>query len=67
MSLTACGSTGGNLSFGALYRAPAGAGGYKLHVKTQKEQVKQDIAEGNINQKERDVPIDQFKRDSLLP
>jgi hypothetical protein len=66
MSLTACGSTGGNLGLGALGGAAAGAGGYEYHLKTQKEQVEQDLKDGKIDQKERDIRIDQIQRDSLL-
>lgn len=64
--LTACGSTAGNLGLGALGGAAAGAGGYEYHLKNQKEQVEQDYKDGKIDQKERDIRIDQIKKDSLF-
>ncbi|MDH5698345.1 MAG: hypothetical protein OEZ41_00080, partial [Nitrospirota bacterium] len=64
-SLTGCG-TGGNIGLGALGGAAAGAGGYELHLNNQKNQVEQDFKDGKIDEKERDVRIDQIKRDSLL-
>jgi hypothetical protein len=66
LSLTACGSTGGNLGLGALGGAAAGAGGYEYHLKTQKDQVEQDFKDGKIDQEERDIRMDQIKRDSLI-
>ena len=66
MSLTAWGSTGGNLGLGALSGAAAGAGGYEYHLKTQKEQAEQDLKDGKIDQKERDIRLDPIQRDSLL-
>jgi hypothetical protein len=66
MSLTACGSTSGSLGLGAVGGAAAGAGGYEYHLKNQKDQVEQDLKDGKIDQKERDIRIDQIKRDSLL-
>jgi hypothetical protein len=65
-SLTACGSTAGNLGFGALGGAAAGAGGYEYHLKNQRERVEQDFKDGKIDQKERDIRMDQIKRDSFL-
>jgi hypothetical protein len=65
-SLTGCGSTGGNLGLGALGGAAAGAGGYELHLNNQKNQVEQDFKDGKIDEKERDIRLNQIKRDSLL-
>ena len=66
VSLTACGSTAGNLGLGAVGGAAAGAGGYEYHLKNQKERVEQDFKDGKIDQKERDIRIDQIRRDSLF-
>jgi hypothetical protein len=65
-SLTGCGSTGGNLGLGALGGAAAGAGGYELHLNNQKNQVERDFKDGKIDEKERDIRLDQIKRDSFL-
>ncbi len=64
-SLTACG-TAGNLGLGAVGGAAAGAGGYEYHLKNQKDRVEQDFKDGKIDQKERDIRIDQIKRGSLF-
>jgi len=66
VSLTACGSTAGNLGLGAVGGAAAGAGGYEYHLKNQKDRVEQDLKDGKIDQKERDIRIDQIRRDSLF-
>ena len=66
LSLTGCESTGGNLGLGALGGAAAGAGGYELHLNNQKNQVEQDFKDKKIDEKERDIRLDQIKRDSLL-
>lgn len=66
LSLTACGSTAGNLGLGAVGGAAAGAGGYEYHLKNQKDRVEQDFKDEKIDQKERDIRIDQIKRDSLF-
>ena len=66
LSLTGCGSTGGNIGLGALGGAAAGAGGYELHLNNQKNQVQQDFKDRKIDEKERDIRLDQIKRDSLL-
>ena len=65
MSLTACLNTCGNGVFLALAHS-VGAGGYDYHLKTQKDQVDQDHKDGKIHQKERDIRIVQFRRDSLV-
>ena len=64
--LTGCGGTAGNLGLGALGGAAAGAGGYEYHLKTQKDRVKQDYKDGKIDEKERDIRLNQIERDSLL-
>ncbi len=66
LSLTACESTGGNVGLGVLGGAAAGAGGYELHLNNQKNQVEQDFKDKKIDEKERDIRLDQIKRDSLL-
>jgi hypothetical protein len=66
LSLTACGSTGVNVGLGVLGGAAVGAGGYELHLKNQKEQVKEDFKDEKIDEKERDIRLSQIKRDSLL-
>ena len=66
LSLTGCGSTGGNLGLGALGGAAAGAGGYELHLNNQKNKVEEDFKDKKIDEKERDIRLDQIKRDSLL-
>ncbi len=65
MSLTAYRNTCGNRVFSALAHS-VGAGGYDYHLKTQKDQVDQDHKDGEIAQKERDIRIVQFRRDSLV-
>ncbi len=64
--MTACGSTGGNVGLGVLGGAAAGAGGYELHLNNQKNQVEEDFKDKKIDQRERDIRLDQIKRDSLL-
>ena len=66
LSLTACGSTGGNVGLGMLGGAAAGAGGYEIHLNNQKNQVEQDFKDKKIDEKERDIRLDQIKRDSLI-
>ena len=66
LSLTACSSSGGSLALGALGGAAACAGWYELHLKNQKDQVEKDFKDGKIDQKERDIRINQIERDSLL-
>ena len=61
-----CSSTAGNVALGAGVGAVAGAGGYEYHLKRQKDKVEADFKSGSIDQKERDIRIDQIKRDSLL-
>ena len=61
-----CSSTAGNVGLGAGVGAVAGAGGYEFHLKRQKDKVEEDFKNGNIDQKERDIRIDQIQRDSLL-
>jgi len=62
----ACSSTAGNVGLGAGIGAVAGAGGYEFHLKRQKDKVMEELKNGNIDQKEHDIRIDQIKRDSLL-
>jgi len=64
--LTACESTGGNLGLGVLGGAAAGAGGYELHLNNQKNQVEEDFKDKKIDERERNIRLDQIKRDSLL-
>ncbi len=64
--LTGCGSTGGNVGLGALGGAAAGAGGYEYHLKRQKDRVEQNFKDGKIDQEERDIRLDQIRRDSLV-
>ncbi len=66
LGLTGCESTGGNLGLGVLGGAAAGAGGYELHLNNQNNQVEQDFKDGKIDEKERDIRLDQIQRDSLL-
>lgn len=66
LSLTACESTGANVGLGVLGGAAASAGGYELHLNNQKNRVEEDFKDKNIDEKERDVRLDQIKRDSLL-
>ncbi|MDH5428448.1 MAG: hypothetical protein OEZ57_07605 [Nitrospirota bacterium] len=66
LSLTACESTGGNVGLGVLGGAAAGAGGYELHLNNQKNRVEEDFKDKKIDEKERDIRLDQIKRDSLL-
>ena len=61
-----CSSKAGNVGLGAVGGAVAGAGGYEYHLKRQKDKVEADFKSGSIDQKERDIRIDQIKRDSLL-
>ncbi len=65
LSLTACG-TAGNVGLGAVGGAAVSAGGYELHLKKQKDQVKEDFKDGKIDEKEKDIRLSQIKRDSLL-
>ena len=64
--LTACESTGGNLGLGVLGGAAAGAGGYELHLNNQKNKVEEDFKDKKIDERERNIRLDQIKRDSLL-
>ena len=64
--LTACESTGGNVGLGVLGGAAGAAGGYELHLNHQKDRVEQDFKDKKIDEKERDIRLDQIKRDSLL-
>jgi len=61
-----CSSKAGNVGLGAVGGAMVGAGGYEFHLKRQKDKVMEDLKNGNIDQKEHDIRIDQIKRDSLL-
>ena len=65
LSLTACG-TAGNVGLGVVGGAAAGAGGYEYHLNNQKNQVEEDFKNKKIDEKERDIRLDQIKRDSLL-
>ena len=65
-NLTGCESTGGNIGLGALGGAAAGAGGYELHLNNQKNRVEEDFKDKKIDERERDIRLDQIKRDSLI-
>ena len=65
LSLTACG-TAGNVGLGVVGGAAVGAGGYELHLNNQKNRVEEDFKDKKIDEKERDIRLDQIKRDSLL-
>ncbi len=65
LSLTACGGAG-NVGLGVIGGAAAGAGGYELHLNNQKNRVEEDFKDKKIDEKERDIRLDQIKRDSLL-
>ncbi len=65
LSLTACG-TAGNVGLGMVGGAAAGAGGYEYHLNNQKNKVEDDFKDKQIDEKERDIRLDQIKRDSLL-
>ncbi|MFA5038642.1 MAG: hypothetical protein WC732_03070 [Candidatus Omnitrophota bacterium] len=40
--------------------------GYEINAKRQKDRLDKELAEGQMNQTEYDIRVDQVKRDSLL-
>lgn len=64
--VSGCSSKAGSAGLGAIGGAAAGAGGYEYHLKRQKDKIEEDFKAGNIDQKERDIRLDQVRRDSLL-
>lgn len=61
-----CESRAGSAVVGGVAGAAAGAGGYELHLKNQRDRVQEDFEAGRIDQREYDIRMDQIKRDSLV-
>lgn len=66
LGLAGCESSGGSAILGGVAGAAAGGGGYEYHLKTQRDRVEEDYADGKIDQSEYEIRIDQLNRDSLL-
>jgi hypothetical protein len=66
IGVTGCESSGGSAVLGGAVGAAAGAGGYEFHLNRQKNIVEEDFKNGKIDQRERDIRIDQIRRDSLI-
>ena len=64
--LSGCGSDAGSAFLGGAAGAAASAGGYELHLKRQRERVKEDFDAGRIDREEYEIRLDQIDRDSPL-
>ena len=66
LALGGCESSAGSAALGGVAGAAAGAGGYEFHLNRQKNRVEDDFKAGKIDQRERDIRIDQIKRDLFI-
>ena len=66
LAVSGCESRGGSAVLGGVAGAAAGAGGYELHLKRQKDRVEEDFQAGRIDQREYEIRLDQIQRDSLV-
>jgi hypothetical protein len=66
LAVTGCESSAGSAALGGVAGAAAGAGGYEFHLNRQKNLVEQDFRDGKIDSRERDIRLDQIRRDSLI-
>jgi len=66
LALGGCESSAGSAALGGVAGAAAGAGGYEFHLNRQKNRVEDDFKAGRIDQRERDIRMDQIRRDSLI-
>ncbi|MPY71121.1 MAG: hypothetical protein GEU92_13655 [Alphaproteobacteria bacterium] len=61
-----CDSRGGSALLGGVGGAAAGAGGYEYHLNRQKARVEQARKNGEIDEREYQIRMDQIRRDSLV-
>lgn len=66
LGLAGCESSGGSAILGGVAGAAAGGGGYEYHLKQQRERVEAEYEDGEIDEEEYEIRIDQIDRDSLL-
>jgi hypothetical protein len=65
-AVAGCESRGGSALLGGVGGAAAGAGGYEYHLNRQKDRVEQARKNGEIDEREYQIRLDQIRRDSLV-
>jgi len=65
-TVAGCESRGGSALLGGVGGAAAGAGGYEYHLNRQKDRVEQARKNGEIDEREYQIRMDQIRRDSLV-
>jgi len=66
LAMIALAGCDGRTALGGAAGAAAGAGGYEVHLNRQKQRVEREFREGEIDEREYEIRLDQIRRDSLL-
>jgi hypothetical protein len=66
LAVAGCDSKGGSALLGGVAGAAAGAGTYEYRLNQARSQVEEDFKAGRIDQRERDIRIDQINRIALI-
>jgi hypothetical protein len=65
-TVTGCESSTGSGVLGGVLGGGAAAGGYEYHLNRQKDRVQNEYEDGEMDEEEYEIRMDQIERDSLV-